>query len=696
MKRILVFAPSTTYAYFLPHLLLNFQRHYEQFGKHSDQWEWMDPPQDLRYKDLDEFADTVIAQGPIDLLCLGLYVWNEEICLGLGERVKRAYPNCIIVIGGPQTSFLKEPDWFERHPYVDYGCHVSGYGELFLTPLLDQITEGNVDEKSIPLLCKPVKGGYEWVGSKPNPRDYKWPTGIYRKDDERLLRWAKEAQSRNETIGILLETNRGCPYSCTYCEWGGGIGTKISFKPIEEVEAEISCYEQLNVDTVLVVDANFGIVDRDVDITNLIVNSRNNTGFPNSFEVLGPAKNNHDRVLKINDIRLDNGLCNDWVLNVQTLDEQILKNIKRTDIPWKERLVPYMERVKKHDLGVIVQTIYPLPGWSFKHFLEEIDFQAEYGFWHLHRFELDILPNTELADQIFEGQWGYKTKLGRYQSSLSFKTDLLEPDPTRVPGLKEQVVDLRNKITGKVLFALSTETITAKELVDARWLGEFIKTTQVFGLFSDLPDWLATQGIPHSEYYNKLVNDWLWSPTNSVNKVKILQQMHKDFYSDMNDREIAEFRYRFPIHDIPFLTEPVAYFAYAFLTDSTLVQEWSDWVYENWGSQAGDLADLLKARLVGLDWNPATGQVHESFWDWRPWIYDRQQPISGKTKLKWNQKYFRKQYLPIFRNGDLMTAKVWILAYMSPINLRTYKNDPWRIGNDENYHAWYWEEVNEN
>ena len=38
----------------------------------------------------------------------------------------------------------------------------------------------------------------------------------------------------------ILETNRGCPFLCTYCFWGrGGINRKIKFFSLERIKQEI-------------------------------------------------------------------------------------------------------------------------------------------------------------------------------------------------------------------------------------------------------------------------------------------------------------------------------------------------------------------------------------------------------------------------------------------------------------------------
>lgn len=700
-KKILVFSPSTTYIFTLPALLLNFQRHHEQFGRHPDDWEWCEPVLDFEFDTIEEFTDYVIDSRQPDVLVLGVYVWNEELCLELGRRVKERLPNCKVIIGGPQISFLRDPSWFSQHPYIDYGCHVSGYGELFMTELLDQISEGNLREKDIPLLCKPTADGYELLGEKPNPRDYVWPTKIYDSADERLARWVAHIKDKGLGVGVLLEGTRGCPYSCTYCEWGGGIGAKISAKPTEQVVEELELFAQLKVDKLFVTDANFGILARDVDITKSLVEIHDRTGFPLSVDVMGPAKNNLDRMVEIDTLLLANGLMGNWTLNIQTLDDDVLTNIKRTDIPWRERLVPYTRLAEEYDLDINMQMIFPLPGWSYKHFLEEIDHQAKYNVWGMHRFELQILPNAEMSDPVMLEKYGMVIKPVSMRNVPPFDAGeidtnnilVADPDRVEVDGT-EFGTDLRTKYAGKTHSVISSNDINSKELIDVRWTIPLLKSFQQMGFMSDLTDWLATQGIPHSEYYDKFVTQWLWNKSDSVAKSSILQKSWYDLRDDwMLDPNVAWYRYTFPLADFPFLLEPQHLYVYAWLTDPALLQDWANWVFDEWGPKAGDLAELIRVRTINVEWNPVDGVVHKTGWDWRPWIFQRQEPLKTPVTLRWTQSHFRGQLLPHFQHGDLTTSKLWVLSYMYPINRSTLINRNMQSTLDETFVSLQCEEV---
>jgi radical SAM superfamily enzyme YgiQ (UPF0313 family) len=60
----------------------------------------------------------------------------------------------------------------------------------------------------------------------------------------------------------LLETNRGCPFSCTFCDWS--LTKKIVEYPLARVEAELAWVVDHGLTHVMLADANFGIRPRDL------------------------------------------------------------------------------------------------------------------------------------------------------------------------------------------------------------------------------------------------------------------------------------------------------------------------------------------------------------------------------------------------------------------------------------------------
>ena len=105
----------------------------------------------------------------------------------------------------------------------------------------------------------------------------------------------------HESFVPLIETNRGCPYSCTFCSWGDMAKSKSSSFPMDRVLDELAYIGHNNISRVsylYIGDANFGLFKRDVDIAAELRRMKDESGFPSQV-YLYFAKNSSDKVLQI-------------------------------------------------------------------------------------------------------------------------------------------------------------------------------------------------------------------------------------------------------------------------------------------------------------------------------------------------------------------------------------------------------------
>jgi hypothetical protein len=251
-------------------------------------------------------------------------------------------------------------------------------------------------------------------------------------------------------------------------------------------------------------------------------------------------------------------------------------------------------------------------------------------------------------------------------------------DPARVELDDTKTKDLLFTYSGYGHSVVSSNTISEHELINVRWTIPTIVVTQLYGMMNDVTDWLNENGVPHSVYYDKFVNEWLWKESNSYGKNNVLQKYWRDLEQYwLGDDEISYHNHMFPLEEFPFLLDAPHLTTYAWISDPEILVDWSNWITETFGEQAGDLAKLCSARVINIKWDPVNGSISDSAWDWRPWIYERQQPIKNNTKLKWKQTHFRGQLLPNFPYGDEQTAKLWILYNMYPIQQQVQERREW-------------------
>ena len=86
-----------------------------------------------------------------------------------------------------------------------------------------------------------------------------------------------EAYPENEWL-ILWETNRGCPFKCTFCDWGSATASKVNKFDLERLKLEIDWFSKNKIEFIFCCDANFGILKRDIEIAEYVAIKKKRTG----------------------------------------------------------------------------------------------------------------------------------------------------------------------------------------------------------------------------------------------------------------------------------------------------------------------------------------------------------------------------------------------------------------------------------
>lgn len=266
----------------LPMLWAQAKTYYERNGKNIDEWQWQPSIADLYGDDFEKTKEVLLELKP-DVFAISLYVWNYTIAHKVAAWVKQSWPNCLIVSGGPHQYFLHHANWFQTHPYIDASLPGSCYGEICFQEILDNFNNGKVNWNKVTDIYYP-KGKSRTIfrspltmsNSEKRNYDYAWAAAHEQISElERFVGLAKQSHGNKTRILTILETTRGCPYGCTYCDWGGGINSSVLKKPLDIVKKDITAMCQLNIDYLYFADANFGIFgDRDVEIIKTLAKTR--------------------------------------------------------------------------------------------------------------------------------------------------------------------------------------------------------------------------------------------------------------------------------------------------------------------------------------------------------------------------------------------------------------------------------------
>ena len=306
---------------------------------HLDQLVWRRDPIDTVYKQL---ADC-------DVIGFSTYVWNKSYNYELARQIKAYNPSCTIVFGGPEPA-VERTDIFQHYPFID--AVVKKEGEVAFADLLHYgalpTVRGLLLNDQGRVLDTGAAVRIDRLDQIPSP----YTTGVF----DTIM-----ADNPRVTWNATLETNRGCPYQCTFCDWGSLTYNKVKQFDLARVFAEIEWIGQHGCDWMSITDANFGMfVQRDDLIVDKIIAVQAAHGYPRRMG-LSWAKNQKAEVVKLAKKLTARGFNNGLTLSVQSLDDGVLTEIKRQNLEIN-RLNDVFDLCQREGVTVNTELILGLPG----------------------------------------------------------------------------------------------------------------------------------------------------------------------------------------------------------------------------------------------------------------------------------------------------------------------------------------------
>ena len=295
-----------------------------------------------------------MVESNADVYGFSCYVWNMGLIKDAIYQLHEVRPQTHIILGGPQ---------------------VMHHAHKYLKPAYENIVICNGEgEKTFYNYLK------ELIGCEP---DLSHVRGLSFYREHRLITTEPEERIKhlddipspylNNLFQVdnanhaFLETNRGCPFGCNYCYWGAAIGAKVNKMGEERVKAEMEWLARNHVNHVFVVDANWGMLRRDVDLSQHLAECKKEYGFPTDFTFCN-AKNSPQRVADIIDIFVDAGILLSSAVSLQTMNATALEKVGRKNIK-AETYQLLQQRLNDRDIPSYLELIWPLPGETLASFL---------------------------------------------------------------------------------------------------------------------------------------------------------------------------------------------------------------------------------------------------------------------------------------------------------------------------------------
>ncbi|WP_370942141.1 KedN5 family methylcobalamin-dependent radical SAM C-methyltransferase [Amycolatopsis sp. cg5] len=340
---------------------------------------------------LTEMATQLFGAGVPDVLGFSVLGWNYRNFGALAEMFKQLNPRGLVVFGGNHVAYQSERV-FREFPWVD--VVVNGEGEHTFHELITYVLNhpGEVDPAHVAGLSYRRPDGSAHTTAErdriddldviPSP----FLTGaIPMTDDNGRFRYDV----------ALMETNRGCPYKCSFCYWGGAVGQRMRSFSAERLAAELDVFGFHQAPSIVLCDSNFGLLEADEEFVELLIKTRERHGYPQALETSW-AKNKSNRFYKIVKQLQRHGFQSSFTLALQTLDDEALTGMLRKNMKvnqW-ESLVDWLN---EEGLDCYAELIWGAPGETPESFLNGYDRLAS-KLSRIAVYPMLLLPNTSYTE----------------------------------------------------------------------------------------------------------------------------------------------------------------------------------------------------------------------------------------------------------------------------------------------------------
>jgi radical SAM superfamily enzyme YgiQ (UPF0313 family) len=200
---------------------------------------------DHKRADVEAYVDDLMSFEP-DLIGFSIYVWSTPCLVEVARRIKQRRPGCMVIFGGPsaRTPLFDLAPYAGAQSYVDAVVSTEGEAVFREIARLPELTRAAL--RSVPGLHLPASGVWLQTGHRAPTLDL-------------------DAIASPFQLGLMpaksvayLETYRGCPLSCRFCEWGASETSKAVFSA-DYIARELEAFARQGSPSVFLLDAGLNL-----------------------------------------------------------------------------------------------------------------------------------------------------------------------------------------------------------------------------------------------------------------------------------------------------------------------------------------------------------------------------------------------------------------------------------------------------
>jgi putative methyltransferase len=392
------------------------------------------------------------------------FIWNWNLNLKIAKELKSKYPDCLIVFGGQQQPLAdRVGNFFIDHPYVDMLVH--GEGEESFVEILLENSKDNPDFSKIAGITYNDKKS----GKTTQPRiriksiedfDSPYLDGLF----DKLI----EKNEANLQFSAIVESARGCPFQCTFCEIGEKYYQKV-YKNYIKIRKEIDWIADHKIEYITDANSNYGMYyELDKDLSQYVKEKKEETGYPHAYRVTW-VKGKADRVLEIAKILEEAKAQKGMTIALQSMSPKVLKAIKRKNVDGG-KLREFVEMYEGENISSYVELIWGLPEETLESFIDgvcEIMEMDYHNYLDIHL--MTALINTPFSRPDYISKYGIETSITQPRFHHRHISNELSEDTSK--------------------FVTKADTFTKEEWMEGhqfRWLvifGHYLGPTQFVSRF---------------------------------------------------------------------------------------------------------------------------------------------------------------------------------------------------------------------
>jgi radical SAM superfamily enzyme YgiQ (UPF0313 family) len=423
---------------------------------------------------------------PPDVLMVSNYMWCEQLSLRFARLAKALNPNALVVMGGPNIPIEDERQKQYLAGFPELDLYVLGEGDFLGAEVVKHYLDTGMSVKK--------------MGSRTIPSSvYRGPDGEvvlqsmwdrHREIDDIPSPWLTGILDEffDGKLVPMMETNRGCPFTCTFCVQGTRWYTKVHYFSQERIKEELDYIaakvheKSPHVGTLRIADSNYGMFERDIDISAHIGKLQKQYSWPTLIDAT-TGKNRPERIIQSLE-QVSGALV--LYQAVQSLDEDVLRKVKRQSIK-----VQAYEQLQVHVRGRGLRSnsdlILALPGETLDTHVKAIHKLADAGVDQVSTFQLLLLKGSEL-----ETDESRRTFQMEHKFRISPKT-FGEYGGEKVFDIEEIVV--------------ATDTLPFEDYLNCRVYALGCAGFWHDNNFEDVLRFAEQQGVKRSEWLDRLIVD---------------------------------------------------------------------------------------------------------------------------------------------------------------------------------------------